>query len=186
MLPAIYFTFSRKKCDENARKCLKLDLLEKDEIIELNKIVEEYIKENPYLENNPQLDLIKSGIASDINTLKIIPKVLEPAALAASIFPGAILDSADSTCLVKNGTHPNTSGIIAPLTPMAVPIINLVKGIKNINKIINGIDLNIFINKSVIRYKILFSFIPPGLLTVSIIPNINPMINEMMPAIINI
>ena len=64
MLPAIYFTFSRKKCDENAKKCLKLDLLTKDELIKLNKIVEEYIKENPYLENNPQLDLIKSGIAS--------------------------------------------------------------------------------------------------------------------------
>ena len=64
MLPAIYFTFSRKKCDENARKCLKLDLLTKEESLELNKIVEEYIKENPYLENNPQTDLIKSGIAS--------------------------------------------------------------------------------------------------------------------------
>ena len=64
MLPAIYFTFSRKKCDENARKCLKLELLNKDEILELNKIVDEYIKEYPYLENNPQMDLIKSGIAS--------------------------------------------------------------------------------------------------------------------------
>lgn len=64
MLPAIYFTFSRKKCDENARKCLKLDLLTKEETLEINKLVEEYIKENPYLENNPQLDLIKSGIAA--------------------------------------------------------------------------------------------------------------------------
>lgn len=64
MLPAIYFTFSRKKCDENARKCLKLELLNKDEILELNKIIDEYIKEYPYLENNPQMDLIKSGIAS--------------------------------------------------------------------------------------------------------------------------
>lgn len=64
MLPAIYFTFSRKKCDENARKCLKLELLNKDEILELNKIIDEYIKLYPYLENNPQMDLIKSGIAS--------------------------------------------------------------------------------------------------------------------------
>ena len=64
MLPAIYFTFSRKKCDENARKCLKLELLSKEEQQELIKITEEYLKENPYLENNPQLDLIKCGIAS--------------------------------------------------------------------------------------------------------------------------
>ena len=64
MLPAIYFTFSRKKCDENARKCLKLELLTKEESQELNKLVDEYIKLNPYLENNPQIDLIKQGIAS--------------------------------------------------------------------------------------------------------------------------
>lgn len=64
MLPAIYFTFSRKKCDENARKCLKLELLTKEEALELNNLVDEYIKQNPYLENNPQIDLIKQGIAS--------------------------------------------------------------------------------------------------------------------------
>lgn len=64
MLPAIYFTFSRKKCDENARKCLKLELLSKEESLKLNRLVDEYIKENPYLENNPQIDLIKQGIAS--------------------------------------------------------------------------------------------------------------------------
>ena len=64
MLPAIYFMFSRKKCDDNAKKCLKLELLTKEEKIELNKIVDDYIKENQYLENNPQIDLIRSGIAS--------------------------------------------------------------------------------------------------------------------------
>lgn len=64
MLPAIYFTFSRKKCDDNARKCSKLELLSKEELLENNKIVDEYIKENQYLENNPQIDLLKMGIAA--------------------------------------------------------------------------------------------------------------------------
>lgn len=64
MLPAIYFTFSRKKCDENAKKCLKLELLSKDETQELSRLVDEYIKLNPYLENNPHIDMIKSGVAS--------------------------------------------------------------------------------------------------------------------------
>ena len=64
MLPAIYFTFSRKKCDENAQKCATLELLTKDETIKINHLVDEYIKENPYLENNPQIDLIKKGVAS--------------------------------------------------------------------------------------------------------------------------
>ena len=64
MLPCIYFTFSRKKCDENANKCLKLDLLTKEERFEISKEVDDYIKENPYLENNPQIELVKAGIAS--------------------------------------------------------------------------------------------------------------------------
>lgn len=64
MLPAIYFTFSRKKCDENAKKCSSLELLTKEETLEINRLVDEYISENPYLENNPQIDLIKKGVAS--------------------------------------------------------------------------------------------------------------------------
>ena len=64
MLPAIYFTFSRKKCDENAQKCASLELLTKEETQEINTLVDEYIAENPYLENNPQIDLIKKGVAS--------------------------------------------------------------------------------------------------------------------------
>ncbi len=64
MLPAIYFTFSRKKCDENARKCSGLDLLTKEEHIEVKKIIDEYIAENPYLENNPQIQILKCGVAS--------------------------------------------------------------------------------------------------------------------------
>lgn len=64
MLPAIYFTFSRKKCDENAIKCAALDLLDKEEAIKANNMVDEYIAENPYLYNNPHIDLVKKGIAS--------------------------------------------------------------------------------------------------------------------------
>ena len=64
MLPAIYFTFSRKKCDENAKKCSSLELLTKEETLEINRLVDEYIGENPYLENNPQIDLITKCVAS--------------------------------------------------------------------------------------------------------------------------
>ncbi len=64
MLPAIYFTFSRKKCDENAKKCLYLDLISKKEQPEIEAIIQEFILENPYLENEPQLELLRHGIAS--------------------------------------------------------------------------------------------------------------------------
>lgn len=64
MLPAIYFTFSRKKCDENAKRCSGLDLLTKEERAKVCEIIDDYLIDNPYLENNPQIDLLKCGVAS--------------------------------------------------------------------------------------------------------------------------
>ena len=64
MLPAIYFTFSRKKCDEQMEKCCDLDLITKEEAKEIQTIVADYIKENPYLAHNKHLDCIYKGVAS--------------------------------------------------------------------------------------------------------------------------
>lgn len=64
MLPAIYFTFSRRKCDDNAKKCAGLELLNKEEYKQVCAIIEEHLRENPYLENNPHIELLKSGVAS--------------------------------------------------------------------------------------------------------------------------
>lgn len=63
MLPAIYFTFSRRKCDENALACAKAELLSDIEAKEIEKTVDEYLSENLYLYGSPQLDLIKKGVA---------------------------------------------------------------------------------------------------------------------------
>ena len=63
MLPAIYFTFSRRKCDENALACAKAELLNEAEQKEIENAVDEYLAENLYLYGNPQLDLIKKGVA---------------------------------------------------------------------------------------------------------------------------
>ena len=63
MLPCIYFTFSRRKCDENALQCKKLELLTKEESIEIENYIDEYLKDNMYLFNSPQLELIKKGVA---------------------------------------------------------------------------------------------------------------------------
>lgn len=64
MLPAIYFTFSRKKCDEQMEKCCDLDLITKEEAREIHEIVTEYLRENPYLAGNKHLDCIYHGVAS--------------------------------------------------------------------------------------------------------------------------
>lgn len=64
MLPAIYFTFSRKKCDEQMEKCSDLCLVTPEEGREIKRIVNEYLQENPYLAKNKHLEYIHCGVAS--------------------------------------------------------------------------------------------------------------------------
>src|SRR5574344_97701 len=64
MLPAIYFTFSRKKCDEQMEKCSGLCLTTPQEQKEIRKIVDEYLEQNPYLYNNKHIEYILCGVAS--------------------------------------------------------------------------------------------------------------------------
>lgn len=64
MLPAIYFTFSRKKCDEQMEKCASLDLITKGERAQIQQIIDEYIAENPHLYNNKHIEYLLCGVAS--------------------------------------------------------------------------------------------------------------------------
>ncbi len=64
MLPAIYFTFSRRKCDEQMEKCSDLSLITPDEAKEINKIIREYLDENPYLIKNKHIEFLLKGVAS--------------------------------------------------------------------------------------------------------------------------
>src|SRR5574344_1138760 len=64
MLPAIYFTFSRKKCDEQMEKCADLCLVTPAEQKEIKQIIDEYIAENPYLYKNKHIEYLLQGVAS--------------------------------------------------------------------------------------------------------------------------
>ncbi len=64
MLPAIYFTFSRKKCDEQMEKCASLDLITKGERAQIQQFIDEYIAENPHLYNNKHIEYLLCGVAS--------------------------------------------------------------------------------------------------------------------------
>lgn len=64
MLPAIYFTFSRKKCDANMMDCSKLKLLNNFEEKRLTQIIDEYVLENPYLAKHRFLEYLYAGVAS--------------------------------------------------------------------------------------------------------------------------
>lgn len=64
MLPAIYFTFSRKKCDEQMEKCAGLELVTKGERAQIKQFIDEYIAENPHLYNNKHIEYLLCGVAS--------------------------------------------------------------------------------------------------------------------------
>ena len=64
MLPAIFFTFSRKKCDEHMEKCSELNLITPQEAKEIQKEVNEFIKEHTYLAENKNLKYLYHGVAS--------------------------------------------------------------------------------------------------------------------------
>ncbi len=64
MLPAIFFTFSRKKCDENMEKCSELHLITDDEAKRIRIEISEFLKEHTYLENNKNLEYLYNGVAS--------------------------------------------------------------------------------------------------------------------------
>ena len=64
MLPAIYFTFSRKKCDEQMEKCAELCLVTPTEQAEIRQIIDNYIAENPYLYKNKHIEYLLQGVAS--------------------------------------------------------------------------------------------------------------------------
>lgn len=64
MLPAIYFTFSRKKCDEQMEKCSGLGLNTKAEQEKIKAFIDDFIAENPHLYGNKHTEYLIQGVAS--------------------------------------------------------------------------------------------------------------------------
>ena len=63
MLPAIYFLFSRRGCEESMIRARGIPLLTPEEEEELRKEVEAAVKENPNLQNHPHLPYLFEGMS---------------------------------------------------------------------------------------------------------------------------
>ncbi len=63
MLPAIYFLFSRRGCEESMRKARGIPLLSLEEEEELKRCIESYIRDNPNLQNHPHLPYLYEGMS---------------------------------------------------------------------------------------------------------------------------
>lgn len=64
MLPAIYFTFSRKKCDEQMEKCSGIGLNTREEQEKIKAFIDEFIADNPHLYGNKHIEYLIQGVAS--------------------------------------------------------------------------------------------------------------------------
>lgn len=64
MLPAIFFTFSRKDCDKHLEFTFPLKLLSPAERKLLEQKVDDFVAQNPFLESSPQIKFIRNGFAS--------------------------------------------------------------------------------------------------------------------------
>lgn len=63
MLPAIYFLFSRRGCEESMQKARGIPLLNSDEEVELKKSIEHFVKDNPNLRNHPLLPYLYESMS---------------------------------------------------------------------------------------------------------------------------
>ncbi|HEY9788576.1 MAG TPA: DEAD/DEAH box helicase [Candidatus Obscuribacterales bacterium] len=63
MLPAIYFLFSRRGCEEAMKKSRGIPLLSRDEQEQLKKVVEGFTEDNPNLKNHPHLPYLIEGMS---------------------------------------------------------------------------------------------------------------------------
>lgn len=64
MLPAIFFTFSRKGCDKQLFETRGLNLLTPEERKRLRKYIDDYVAEHPFLQGNRHLNMMANGFAS--------------------------------------------------------------------------------------------------------------------------
>lgn len=64
MLPAIFFVFSRKGCEEALRRCEESVTLTAEEQDELRRAIDEAIEANPALASHPHLPFLYLGVAA--------------------------------------------------------------------------------------------------------------------------
>ncbi len=63
MLPAIYFLFSRKGCEEAMMRARGIPLLNPEQEAELRATIDEYVRDNPNLRNHPHLPYLYESMS---------------------------------------------------------------------------------------------------------------------------
>lgn len=64
MLPAIFFSFSRKDCDNYLKDTREIQILSPMERKQIRQAIDDFVEQNPYMKDAPQLPMIANGFAS--------------------------------------------------------------------------------------------------------------------------
>jgi len=90
MLPAIFFTFSRAGCDKALKNTNSLQLLTGDEKTQLEKRVNDFVTQHPFLAGHPQLKSLRNGFAAHhaglLPALKVLVESLFQLGLIKAVF----------------------------------------------------------------------------------------------------
>jgi superfamily II RNA helicase len=90
MLPAIYFVFSRKGCDQAMISCGDLQLLNEEEMDRVEQFIEQYVRDYPSAADHPHLPFLYKGLAAHhaglLPTWKVLVERLFQMGLVKAVF----------------------------------------------------------------------------------------------------
>lgn len=90
MLPAIYFVFSRKGCDQAMLSCGHLSLLTEEQMDRVEAFLEDYIRDYPSVADHPHLPYLFRGLAAHhaglLPTWKVLVERLFQMGLVKAVF----------------------------------------------------------------------------------------------------
>lgn len=90
MLPAIYFVFSRKGCDQAMLSCGHLRLLTEEEMDRVEAFLEDYVRDYPSVADHPHLPYLFRGLAAHhaglLPTWKVLVERLFQMGLVKAVF----------------------------------------------------------------------------------------------------
>lgn len=115
MLPAIYFLFSRRGCEESMKRARGIPLVSDEETQELRKAIEEFTTLNPNLKNHPHIPYLYEGVA--VHHAGMLPSWK---GMIEKLFQKGLLKAVFATETLAAGINmPARSTVISSLTKRA-------------------------------------------------------------------
>jgi superfamily II RNA helicase len=115
MLPAIYFLFSRRGCEESMKRARGIPLINDDEAQQLRQAIDEFALANPNLKNHPHIPYLFEGVA--VHHAGMLPSWK---GMVEKLFQKGLLKAVFATETLAAGINmPARSTVISSLTKRA-------------------------------------------------------------------